>query len=324
MKQVYNAKYYSLELITQERMDYITLGVKWLTDLLGLKDSHWPIDCMKILDLLKDMQFIPFAYKFIDMSDDCDGAARYFPEHDVYMILINKNKVKYPYKSSQDRRLNFTIAHELGHIALGHVLNTAKKTQEEKDYENIEADEFAARFLMPQKLIFSCNFYSLSSAAEYLMVSETALWKRLNNMKRLDLLHSRRVSTCESCGNTKFSIFSEYCGICGQPLRGKLKGIHRIHYTTDIQTDGFKRVVECPICKFKHVNADKCSRCGTYIFNYCSEYLISGDDNCGFANPSNSRYCEMCGKPTYFYNRGLLSSWKEDINGRETYITATI
>jgi rubrerythrin len=36
-------------------------------------------------------------------------------------------------------------------------------------------------------------------------------------MKRMDLLNSRRISTCNICGNTHFSIFSEFCGICGKP-----------------------------------------------------------------------------------------------------------
>jgi Zn-dependent peptidase ImmA (M78 family) len=311
MKERYNEKYYTLELIPKYRQDYIDLRVEWLTELLELKESHWPLDCMKIFNKLKKEQLFNFDYQFIEMPDNSDAVIRYFDEHDLYVVLINKNKVNYPYECSNHRRLNFTLAHELAHIALDHCLiEDHLKTEEQKALENLEADEFAGRFLLPEKLIFNCNYYSLSSAAEYFMVSRTALWKRLNSMKRLDVLNSRCIRTCERCGNTKFSILSEYCGICGQPIKGKLKGIRQVYYPSTIQTDRFKRVIECPICKFKHFNADKCARCGTYIFNYCSQYLISGEDDCSYANNSNSRFCEMCGKPTYFYNRRLLSSWE--------------
>lgn len=152
---------------------------------------------MKVLEALEAKQLIPFTYQFVEMPDSIDGTAKYIHEHNVFLVSINSNKGKYPYETSRDRRLNFTIAHEIGHIALEHVLSTAEKTKEQEDYENLEADEFTARFLMPEALLFSLNYYHIASAAEYLMVSQTALWKRLNNMKRLDLFHSRRVNTCE-------------------------------------------------------------------------------------------------------------------------------
>jgi ribosomal protein L37E len=324
MKEVYNEKYYTLNLIPQERQVCITLALVWLTDLLGLKDRDWPVDGMKLLELLKASPRIAFKYMFADMKDECDGVADYSHELDQYVIVLNQNKKNYPYKTSQDRRLNFTIAHELGHIALGHVLSTAKKTKEQEDYENLEADEFAGRFLLPEALLFSCNYYSIASAAEYLIVSETALWKRLNNMKRLDLFHSRRVNTCQKCGNTSFSVFAEYCGICGTPLKEGLKGIRRVFYHSHIKMDRYKRVLECPVCHSKHFNTDKCSRCSTYIFNYCDQYFVSGDDICGFSNPAASRFCEMCGKPTYFYRRGLISHWEEEANAEASYISGTI
>jgi Zn-dependent peptidase ImmA (M78 family) len=72
-------------------------------------------------------------------------------------------KIIYPYKSSKNRQLNFTIAHEFGHLALDHTLSTEKKTQDEEALENLEADEFAGRFLLPEILIFTTDYYLLSS-----------------------------------------------------------------------------------------------------------------------------------------------------------------
>jgi hypothetical protein len=66
----------------------------------------------------------------------------------------------------------------------------------------------------------------------------------------------------------------------------------------------------------KQLSGDKCCVCGTYIFNYCTDFL-SGTGDCTYANPGNYRYCEMCGKPTYFYKRWLLRKWDEELGEGE-------
>jgi hypothetical protein len=98
----------------------------------------------------------------------------------------------------------------------------------------------------------------------------------------------------------------------------------RVFYESHIKMDQFKRVALCPVCESKHFIGDKCARCSTYIFNYCDQYMVSGDYICGFSNPATSRFCEMCGKPTYFYRRGLISHWKEEANVGRSYIRGTI
>src|SRR5690606_18320362 len=109
-------------------------------------------------------------------------------------------------------------AHEIGHIVLEHLLiPRSLKTGIELFIKEHEANEFAGRLLMPEKMLCSCNYYSIDSVAQYFIVSRSALWKRLNNMKRLDLLNSRKIQACSRCGNTRFSVFAGFCGICGQP-----------------------------------------------------------------------------------------------------------
>jgi hypothetical protein len=320
MKEVFNKQYYTLDSIPAYRLEYISLRLKWLIDLLELKNSDWPLDCMKIFERLKASQLIPLLYAFLELPDTCDAFTEYIIEHDVYFIRLNEKKANYPYTISHDRRFNFTLAHELSHIALGHALVPRElKTNEEIDLEEAEANELAGRLVMPEWLLLSCNYYSLYKAAEYFMVSKTALWQRLNNLKRLDLLNSRSIKACKRCGNTHFSALSEHCGICGEPLSKGLNGIQRIIYDSEIKTDRYKRVVECPLCKSKHFKEDKCPRCNTYIFNYCSDYLINPESYCIHANPSSSRFCEMCGKPTYFYKRRLLKSWETVVNEQQIY-----
>lgn len=318
MGEVYNVKYYTMNLIPTYRDEYIRLRLKWFIELMGLKRTDWPLNCTELLRKAKTLQDMHFEYSFGDMPDKYDAITEYMAEHDLYLMLFNSRKANFPFQSSKDRRLSFTIAHELSHIALGHLhIPRAAKTEEEKAMEEIEADEFAGRFLMPEKLLFSCNYYSLDSVASYFNVSKTALWKRLNNAKRLDLLHSRRVHACSTCGNTKFSIFAEYCRICGTPLNREIKAIQRVNYPEAFHMDQYKRVLQCPLCGSDQISRDKCRICGTYIFNYCTDFL-SGDGNCTYANPGNSRYCEMCGRETYFYKRGLLSSWDEELRQHQT------
>lgn len=87
------------------------------------------------------------------------------------------------------------------------------------------------------------------------------------------------------------------------------RGIRQEHYAEEIKLDKYKRVIECPVYSTNFAN-DKSSICGTYIFNYCTSSIEENGD-CNTANPSNSRFCEMCGKPTYFFKRGILKPWHE-------------
>lgn len=94
MKEIYNTKYYTLNHIPVYRQDYITLRLKWLVEILDLKDSDWPIDCMKLLNSLKETQLIPFDYAFIELPDKDDAIAQYLTEHNLYLIFINKAMLK--------------------------------------------------------------------------------------------------------------------------------------------------------------------------------------------------------------------------------------
>ncbi len=312
MKKKYDINYYTLDKIAEHRLDYIDLHLLKFLNLYNIKADSWPIDCPKIIQKMRSSGIINLEYTFQDLSDKLDAITTYNPEEKIYLIQFNKNRIRYPFQTSSDRRFNFTLAHEIGHIVLEHLLIPVDlKTKADIDHEEKEADEFAGRFLMPEHLIYSCNFYSLAMIAKSFNVSKTALWMRLNNMKRLDLINSKVIRSCNKCGNTDFSMFSEYCGICGNPLnKATLKGIRKIYYPQEIEMDQFKRALTCSLCKkdLTHISGDKCSSCGTYIFNLCSDFTNNG---CINANPGNSRYCEICGKPTYYFNKGLIRPWQD-------------
>ena len=155
------------------------------------------------------------------------------------------------------------------------------------------------------------------SATEFL-VSEQALFKRVNNLKRLDLFRSVPVATCKKCGNSDISPIAEFCIICGIELTyTNIKGIKQIEYTIPMELDHNSRIIICPICNNEEMSleANYCRICGTNLYNECDGNKY--ETNCYHKNPSNARYCEICGKQTVYYSRNLLLAWQEE---RSEYI----
>ena len=203
-------------------------------------------------------------------SKNVDAAALYFGEEDGYCIIFNSQKIG-SFDYAPNRRCNFTLAHELGHIFLEHLLIPySQKSGAERTYEDQEADEFASRLLMPESLLLQCNFIA-KLTAEFL-VSSQAFYTRVNNLKRLDLYKSKPLPTCKTCGNTHFSLCTSYCKICGTEINASTtRGIMRIIYSEFVND-----------------------------VNKCHEY--------GHENDWNARYCELCGQPTLL--NGILCAWE--------------
>lgn len=142
-------------------------------------------------------------------------------------------------------------------------------------------------------------------------------------MKKLHLFNSKRVFSCPICGNTHFSMFSEYCNICGTQISFDNKGIQKVIYPAEVKLDNYKRVVICPLCGSKRFNGDRCLKCRAYIFNYCSDFIRTNPE-CGHANSGNSRFCELCGKPTYYFNMGIIKPWEDYLNSCNMFNTITV
>lgn len=84
----------------------------------------------------------------------------------------------------------FTIAHELGHIFLGHRLKNGyyARTFEKRNDEEQEADMFAIRLLAPACVLWALNLHNAEDIARVCNISYTAAKYRA---ERMQLLYAR-------------------------------------------------------------------------------------------------------------------------------------
>lgn len=85
-------------------------------------------------------------------------------------------------------RIRFTIAHELGHILLGHPEECSRKNKFIKNRSEIEeeADKFAARILAPACVLRGLNLKSAEEIMAYCNISLSAARIRANRMMILN------------------------------------------------------------------------------------------------------------------------------------------
>ncbi len=115
------------------------------------------------------------------------GEASFDPDGN-YQIIIDPNQSK--------PRRRFTVAHEIGHIALGHLrrgeVNSLFRDKVEdfstsrRDSREVAANKFAAELLMPAELVRTAfqkmPGFTVQKGAEIFGVSEAAMGYRLMNL----------------------------------------------------------------------------------------------------------------------------------------------
>ncbi len=276
--------------------------------------TDYPINCFDLVEKIRSAGKIELGVEYTNaISSAFDASAVYFPTGEGYLLIIqspNKNWLKY----SSGRRQNFTIAHELAHIFLGHLeIPKKNKNRAMVAMEELEADEFAGRLLMPEKLLLKSNLQGeRSRGAAAFLVSERALFMRLNNLKRLDLISAPSHPVCSRCGNDHISPVATYCSICGALLdEESTTGVRIIEYPSPLETDEH-RIMLCPVCGNDDFSpsASFCKICGLPLQNNC------GNDDyytgCNHLNELNARYCECCGAQTTYSKHLKFPRWQDE------------
>lgn len=315
--EYYDKRYYTLDRLSAASLFVVKTKLKQF--MRDFDITEYPLDCFALLEKIERSGKIKLGVRTVqNMSSKFDATSTYFPEIDEYLIMIPPVPENWKEHSAWRRR-NFTLAHELAHIFCGHLIASRNmKSSALQDRENDEADEFAGQLLMPEHMILQSHFSGGDLSAEYL-VSDQALFKRLNNLKRLDLFNNSAKATCPKCGNDHISPIADYCEICGAflPAEGR-NGVRTVQYPRMLALKN-NRVMFCPVCGNEEYsqNAVFCRICGTHAYNICGSTDPFLD--CNHVNSINARYCELCGSKTVYNIQNLLPDWQSE---RDEYIRA--
>ena len=312
----YDPRYYTLDRLNEVSLSNVRISLKQFMEDYDV--TEYPIDCFKLVRKIQDAKLIHLeVMEEGRMSSAFNAVATYLPEVDSYMIVM-KPVPRGWQRRSPWRRCNFSLAHELGHVFCGHLyVPKNMKSVERRQIEDLEADEFAARLLMPERLILHSQFSSDEELSKEFLVSNQACYKRLNNLKRLDLYKVPKKAACPQCGNDHISPVADYCEICGQYLPdGGKSGVRVIEYVR-YMSNSENRVLLCPICGNEQFSqsAQYCRICGTPAYNFCTREGFW--ESCHHVNSTNARFCELCGSSTEYANRNILRDWQLD---KEDYI----
>lgn len=292
-----------------------------------------PVNIKYIVKSQKNVRLIPYSVQMkqsgfskeemLIFSGSRDGFTDYNYNTNQYIAYYNDTDSNL----MSSKRYRWTIAHELGHIALKHHLFSDKtrvfrsyiSCHEYNTFEE-EADYFAALILVPHivlahnknpidtKWILSsmCN---ISQYASEMRFSEYKRWLKNRNpssgydKKILDLFCKYIYKyECMNCKNQMYYYKIHYCIYCGK---------------TDLKWTGDGKMIyddftfdKCPKCENEQIseNDNFCMICSEDLQNYCT------NDNCknhlqNIPLPRNARYCPHCGIETSFFQKEFLKPW---------------
>ncbi len=237
-------------------------------------------------------------------------------------------------------RINFTLAHEIGHIVLKHhkdfeitsILQNNSSESEYKILEN-EANCFARNLLAPAPLVKQMSLWDrLFSIGNDFAITASAAKTRLSFLKNdLYYLNDQQIQefqdkyksfkTCDNCRNTHLNINNSYCPLCGN--KKLVIGDGFMIYKSEIEVDDKKKAKICPKCGNEEIlEGDYCKICGLDLYNRCTNYELDNLGNtvggCGEICDSNARYCHKCGSTTTYYANAILCDYKNYDTNKES------
>ena len=141
--------------------------------------------------------------KTFPYNDNADIVTNYYPEHDKAIMLVNRRRIT----DRLHKRLNFSFAHELGHIVLKHEGYYRNLPESEVQFCEEEADEFAAQFLVPEQELLD-NLFPFEKTyfkrlSDYFHVSEAVIKIRVEKVY-WEPLKTRRVQASREIDLDRF------------------------------------------------------------------------------------------------------------------------
>lgn len=158
---------------------------------------------IKVTDIAKQAGIIILKYSEVDKSRLFDGesGATFFENNAIYIV----------YRDTESKeRCRFTIAHELGHIFLGHLLigdKLSRKFDLTKPEAEQEADIFASRLLAPACVLWGLNLHTAEEIAAVCNISISAARARA---ERMEVLYKRNKFLTSSLERQVYKQFEDY------------------------------------------------------------------------------------------------------------------
>ena len=271
-----------------------------------------------------------------------DACSDYEKNTDVYVIYFNdmdKTKI-------ENNRVRWNIAHELGHIVLGHhkgektrLFRNSLNSAEYNRFEE-EADAFASYILVPYVILKYQDIKKPEDIARICRISKSAAkyrfldfrkWKfyidiNISQIEKYDIKIFRLYNSsqanqnnifCTRCGNLTGYKSIKYCYICGNKKKVYKKEGKMMIYD-GIELDNNKRVKICPICQNEELGTEDifCKICGTKLYNECTQAMdpdLPFENTCqqGGKLDGNARFCPYCGSYSLFLQNGILRKWED-------------
>ena len=318
--------------ITDERRAYIKSVV--INAYLHFNKPKLPLEIKSLTRSYANVRLISYSKQIRQVGDTYyrltgiakDAYTDYYANVNMYYIYYNdidRNII-------ESNRYRWNIAHELGHVLLGHLSENdktrilrSKLSDLEYDELEEEADYFAQLILVPHAPLL-CFGVSCSNNIKYLCkisgpaanrrYYEFADWKAHRDLadeydKRIyayyyNFIHKKK---CKKCGVGIIQIKKKYCPICGSKNTLQWGDGDAMKYPL-LETYENGKLRECPNCHNEETNIEGsyCQICGKILINRCSEFSCSNNDS---ILPSNARYCPACGSNSIFFNAGILKPW---------------
>ena len=320
--------------ISPKRRQYIKSLI--LSTLEKCSDISLPFKIKALCKTYANIRLIPFSKQmkrrnitYEEMKLFCgtnDSCADYYKDADCYIVYYNDIDRS---RIINSNRYRWNIAHELGHILLGHHKSFSKTrifrsslSNYEYNHLEAEADYFAQLILVPHVVLYAFNITSASDIKRICQISGPAAARRFYAFKEwagninkndqydksLFYLYYNYIykTNCRTCGAELVLRKGSYCPICGNQTLSRGDG-DMIYPKLDTYTDTGKLTV-CQNCGNEEtaIYGDYCQVCGICLVNYCT------DNNCSYrrtALPSNARFCPECGSPSSFLTNKTLKAW---------------
>lgn len=303
--------------------------------LQNYKHSNIPVKIKAIARSFTNIRLVSYSkhMKKNNLSYDCmikftgtkDACTDYYAKANFFIIYYND----IDRNITTSNRYRWNIAHELGHIMLGHHI-THEKTRifrnelSNSEYDELEeeADYFASLILVPHAALLGFQIRNANYIKVMCKISEPAAKRRYYEFlewkshvsaqdeydKRIFHLYYNFIykRKCKNCGAGLIQRYGKYCPICGNKNTLEWGDGDNMKYPLlDTYENG--KLKECPVCHNEDTNIDGnyCQICGSYIINKCP---IQNCDNYDVL-PSNARYCPICGESSTFYNANILKVW---------------